>query len=156
MYCFFVEMIYFQARVVKKFTDVVNNYLIKDEDSNGLIGQFRTKWRCCRSEVSSLSNITRNFLKFRIQKLRIRKLECKRGRKPSIASKKQGSKWVWPKQIITNGILKRLMGIGLGIAVKCLFENFVPSKLPVLSSRTQIFGAVRAAYSVLFLGSCVN
>ena len=54
-----------------------------------------------------------------------RKFECRRGRKPSIASKKQGSKWVWPKQTITNGILKRLMGIGLGIAVKCLFENFV-------------------------------
>ena len=57
--------------------------------------------------------------------LPIRKFECRRGRKPSIASKKQSSKWVWPKQTITNGILKRLMGIGIGIAVKCLFENFV-------------------------------
>ena len=57
--------------------------------------------------------------------LPVRKYQCRRGRKPTIASKNQGSKWVWPKQVINNSILKKLMGIGLGIAVKFLFENFI-------------------------------
>jgi len=49
-----------EARVVKKFTDVVNNYLIKDEDSNGLIGVHcthglnRTGYLICRYMIETM------------------------------------------------------------------------------------------------------
>ena len=57
--------------------------------------------------------------------LPIRKQRCNRGRKPSVASKKQEDKWTWPNRLIDNKTLKTLLGIGLGMAVKFLFENFV-------------------------------
>ena len=34
-------------------------------------------------------------------------------------------KWIWPTLNISNRVLKRLIGIGLGLVVKFIFENFV-------------------------------
>ena len=51
--------------------------------------------------------------------LPIRKEKSRRGKKPTIASKNQGDKWYWPKWIIGTSTKKRLIGIGLGLAVKC-------------------------------------
>ena len=58
--------------------------------------------------------------------LPVRKQKSKRGRKPSISSKGQSDKWLWPNlNNLSRQILKRLLGIGLGVAVKFIFENFV-------------------------------
>ena len=57
--------------------------------------------------------------------LPIRKQRSKRGRKPTISSKKQSEKWLWPSLEASRGTLKRLLGVGLGIVVKFIFENFV-------------------------------
>jgi len=67
----------------------------------------------------------KNVLKSIKRFLPIRKPKSNRGRKPTIASKNQVDKWIWPSLNISNIVLKRLMGVGLGLAVKFIFENFV-------------------------------
>ena len=57
--------------------------------------------------------------------LPIRKPRSNRGKKPTISSKKQSEKWIWPSLSIGRNTLKRLMGVALGIVVKFIFENFV-------------------------------
>ena len=57
--------------------------------------------------------------------LPIRKPKSNRGKKPTISSKNQSNKWIWPNLMIGRGALNRLMGVGLGIVLKFIFENFV-------------------------------
>ena len=57
--------------------------------------------------------------------LPVRKARSNRGKKPTISSKNQSEKWIWPTLTIGRGTLKRLMGVALGIVLKFIFENFV-------------------------------
>ena len=58
--------------------------------------------------------------------LPIRRAKSRRGKKPTISSKDQLEKWIWPNLAnISRQVLKRLLGVGLGLAVKFIFQNFV-------------------------------
>ena len=57
--------------------------------------------------------------------LPVRRPRSNRGKKPTISSKNQNEKWIWPNLCIGRATLKRLMGVALGIVVKFIFENFV-------------------------------